>query len=97
MNPVKKQVPVLIRNKKPICESMIIVQYINEVWKNESPLLPSDPYKRAQARFWSDFVDNKIYTLGKKVWLSTGEDLEAAESELVECFKQLEGELGDKP
>jgi len=51
MNPVKKQIPVLIHNGKPICESMIIIQYIDEVWKNESPLLPSDPYERAQARF----------------------------------------------
>ncbi|KAG5545925.1 hypothetical protein RHGRI_018177 [Rhododendron griersonianum] len=97
MNPVKMQIPVLIHNGKPVCESMIIVQYIDEVWKNKSALLPSDPYKRAQARFWADFVDKKIYSLGKQLWLSTGEDQEAAKSELIECFKLLEGELGDKP
>jgi glutathione S-transferase len=60
MNPVYKKVPVLIHNGKPICESLIAVQYIDEVWNNKSPLLPSDPYQRAQSRLWADFVDNKV-------------------------------------
>ena len=60
MNPVHKKIPVLIHNGKPICESTIIVQYIDEVWKDKSPLLPTDPYQRAQARFWADYVDKKV-------------------------------------
>ncbi|KAI4333380.1 hypothetical protein L6164_018203 [Bauhinia variegata] len=60
MNPVHKKIPVLIHNAKPICESLIAVQYIDEVWNHKSPLLPSDPYQRAQARFWADYVDKKV-------------------------------------
>ncbi|CAL5342187.1 unnamed protein product [Camellia sinensis] len=50
MNPVNKQIPVLIHNGKLVCESLIIVQYTDEIWNHKSPLLPSDPHQRAQAR-----------------------------------------------
>ena len=60
MNPINKQIPVLIHNEKPVCESLIIVQYIDEVWKDKCPLLPTDPYQRAHSRFWADFVDKKV-------------------------------------
>ena len=36
------------------------IEYIDEVWKDKSALLPTDPYQRAQARFWADYVDKKV-------------------------------------
>ncbi|KAM7498514.1 hypothetical protein LguiA_022928 [Lonicera macranthoides] len=96
-NPVNKQIPVLIHNGKAVCESTIILEYIDEVWKDKSPLLPCDPYERAHARFWADYVDKKIHRNGLKLLMSKGEEQETAKKDWIECFKVLEGELGEKP
>lgn len=97
MNPVYKKVPVLIHEGKPICESLIIIQYIDEVWKHKAPLFPSDPCERAHARFWADYVDKHIFPNAQLLWARKGESQEAAKKDLIESFKALEGELGDKP
>ncbi|MED6222517.1 hypothetical protein PIB30_065193 [Stylosanthes scabra] len=96
MNPVHKQIPVLIHNGKPVCESLNIVEYIDQVWSDTSPLLPSDPYQRAQARFWADYVDKKVFPAQKKLCFATKEEKESAEKEFLDAFKLLEEQLGDK-
>nr|XP_043621525.1 probable glutathione S-transferase [Erigeron canadensis] len=97
MNPVHKKIPILIHHGKPVCESNIIVQYIDEAWNDKSPsLLPSDPYLRAQARFWADFIDKKIYEGGKKIWTTKGDDQQVAKKEFVDSLKVLDTQLGDK-
>ncbi|XP_078163017.1 putative glutathione S-transferase [Carex rostrata] len=95
-NPVYKKIPVLIHDGKPVCESLIIVQYIDEVWSDKSPLLPSDPYQKAQARFWADFVDKKVFDCGTRLWKLKGEEQEAAKKEMIEILQLLEAQLGDK-
>ena len=59
-NPVHKKIPVLIHDGKTVCESLTIVQYIDEVWSDKAPLLPFNPHQRAQAHFWADYVDKKV-------------------------------------
>jgi glutathione S-transferase len=68
-NPVHKSVPVLIHNGRPICESQIILQYIDEIFVSGAggdatssafSLLPADPHERAVARFWAAYLDNEI-------------------------------------
>ncbi|URE22375.1 glutathione s-transferase [Musa troglodytarum] len=95
-NPVYKKIPVLIHDGKPVCESLIIVQYIDEAWPDRAPLLPADPYARAQARFWADFVDMKFFEYGSRLWKLKGEAQAAAKEEFILILKLLEGELGAK-
>ncbi|KAK4714591.1 hypothetical protein R3W88_020498 [Solanum pinnatisectum] len=97
MNPIHRKIPVLIHNGKPICESIIGVEYIDEVWTDKAPLLPSDSYERAQARFWADYIDKKLYDSGRKLWTTKGEEQEAAKKDFIECLKVLEEALGEKP
>ncbi|KAL6198939.1 hypothetical protein ACLB2K_028727 [Fragaria x ananassa] len=95
MNPIHKKVPVLIHNGKPLSESLIVVQYIDEVWQDGPPLLPSDPYLRSQAMFWAD-LKRYIYPVGWKVWTTKAEEQDAAKKEFLENTGLLE-ELKDKP
>ncbi|KAF8103146.1 hypothetical protein N665_0188s0099 [Sinapis alba] len=96
MNPIHKKIPVFIHKGKPICESIIQVQYIDEVWPDKNPILPSDPYQRAQARFWSNYIDKKTSGPCKALQRETGEKQEVAKMEFMEVLKTLDSELGDK-
>ncbi|XP_021291773.1 probable glutathione S-transferase [Herrania umbratica] len=94
-NPVHKKIPVLIHGGKPICESSVILEYIEEIWPQNS-LLPCDPYERAIARFWIKFADDK----GPIVWKicgTRGEERQKVIEESLEMLKTIEEHgLGDK-
>ncbi|KAJ7964408.1 putative Glutathione s-transferase [Quillaja saponaria] len=94
-NPIHQKVPVLFHNGKAVLESTIIVGYIDEVWPS-NPLLPTCPHARAQARFWADIIDKKVFEGGAKIWQSTGEAVEVGKKDFIEILKQLEGALGEK-
>ncbi|KAL8139994.1 hypothetical protein V2J09_006015 [Rumex salicifolius] len=92
-NPVYKKIPVLVHGSNAISESQVILEYIDETWNSGIPILPLDPYERAQMRFWAKFIDDKLFLSIYKACI-LGE--EKAMEEAIENMKFLDKELEGK-
>ncbi|KAL5542270.1 hypothetical protein UlMin_009983 [Ulmus minor] len=91
LNPVRQKVPVLVHDLKVVAESYVILEYIDEIWKQNS-LLPLDPYQRAMARFWAKFAEEKVFETAWNALCSGGEEKEKALKIAIESLEILEGE-----
>ncbi|KAF8015013.1 hypothetical protein BT93_H0717 [Corymbia citriodora subsp. variegata] len=89
-NPVHKKVPVLVHSGKPIAESLVIIEYIDETWKESPRLLPQDPYERAKVRFWAGFLHQQLFEAMASVIKTDGEAQERAVREVHEKLRMLE-------
>ncbi|XP_010428448.1 PREDICTED: glutathione S-transferase U10 isoform X2 [Camelina sativa] len=73
LNPVHKKIPVLVHNGKPVAESLVILEYIDETWKNSPRFFPEDPYERAQVRFWVSYINQQVFEVMGQVVFQEGE------------------------
>ncbi|CAJ1931641.1 unnamed protein product [Sphenostylis stenocarpa] len=92
-NPVHKKIPVLLLADKAICESAIIVEYIDEVWTNAPFILPQNAYDRANARFWVAYIDEKWVPALKSILRAEDDDDEAKKPHIEvaeEVFERME-------
>ncbi|KAF4387018.1 hypothetical protein G4B88_024590 [Cannabis sativa] len=96
LNPLHKKVPVFIHGGKSFAESLVILEYIDEMWPQNPLLLPDDPNERAIARFWMKYVDDQREQF-LRFWKTTGEEQEKATRDVRNVLRVLEENgLGDK-
>ncbi|CAN7130299.1 unnamed protein product [Brassica rapa subsp. narinosa] len=90
LSPVLKKIPLLVHDGKPVADTQVILDYIDETWKNSPRFYPEDPYERAQVRFWVIYINQQVFEVMGRVMLQEGEAQAKSVGEARERFKVLE-------
>ena len=91
------RVPVLLVDGRPVFESMVINELLNEL-QPEPPLFPQDPIARAEGRGWIVFANDVLMPAGSAAMLAlagsaTGDDLAKPLGALRDALWKLERQL----
>lgn len=80
LNPMS-EVPTLVHGKNILAQSMVIIQYLDEVFPN-NPLFPDDPFQRAQVRQLCENINCGIHPIQNlKVMQKLEGDFSATEAQ----------------
>lgn len=91
-------VPTLQYDNKPLFESTVICEFLEEAYPDHTPhLLPKDPYQRARTRIWTDFCTSRIIPAFHRFLqfqpTSDKEGLAKTRAEFLSKWKELVGEM----
>ena len=96
------KVPVLRLDGRVVYESTIVNQYLDEAFP-APPLMPADPYARAQVRIWMDYCETRYLTAVHRLMIDRDQPAKLKESheKLTEVLRFMEHEglrkLGNGP
>lgn len=92
-------IPTLSFHGKPIYESSVILQLLEDAYPTHKPsLLPDDPYEKAYARLWMDFVGTRIVPAFHRYLQHEGNDKEGlnkARQEYLDKWREFQGAMKD--
>jgi glutathione S-transferase len=60
LNP-KGVVPTLVHEGRPVIESTLICEYIDQTFPHAPKLIPADPWQQSRMRLWSKMVDEGLF------------------------------------
>ena len=91
-------VPTLQYDNKPLYESTVICEFLEEAYPDHGPrLLPDDPFEKARVRIWTDFCTSRIIPAFHRFLqfqpLEDEEGLDVVRKEFLGKLKELAAEM----
>jgi glutathione S-transferase len=94
VSPLEK-VPVLLVDEKPLFESMVICEYLNDI--SGGDLYPADAFERAKLKAWIALGDSILGTVYDLLQATSEPEFKRAKAVIIDRLDVLEEELSVTP